>query len=100
MDVSIPTLYGYPYTKDYETKGQIEDISGVDLQTSFTVDVDTSSNLNATIDSDSSNGAQVQSIDVSPPERLSPYPFLIGARQPPDVHHGWSGCPVQPGRIP
>lgn len=70
VDVSIPTLYGYPYTKDYETKGQIEDISGVDLQTSFTVDVDTSSNLNATIDSDSSNGAQVQSIDVSPTRTL------------------------------
>lgn len=70
VDVSIPTLYGYPYTKDYETKGQIEDISGVDLQTSFTVNVDTSNNLNAAIDSDSSNGAQVQSIDVSPTRTL------------------------------
>ena len=70
VDISIPTLFGYPYTKSYETKGEIEDIPGTDFQTSFTVDVDTSGNLNATIDSGVDNGAQVQSIDSSPTRTL------------------------------
>ena len=70
VDISIPTLYGYPYTKSYETKGEIEDIPGMNFQTSFTVNVDTSSNLNATIDSGTDNGAQVQSIDSSPTRTL------------------------------
>lgn len=70
VDISIPTLFGYPYAKDYETKGEIEDIPGVNFQASFSVTVDTSANLNATIDSGTDNGAQVQSIDSSPTRTL------------------------------
>ena len=66
VEVSFPTLYGFPRTTNYETKGEIIDIPGVNFYASFTVDVDTSHNVTAQLDSPTDNGAQVQAITSTP----------------------------------